>query len=93
MYINVCIQTQVYAQNEELRTQLEQSKRQEFCLQRQISIAEQKFSKLHEMYDKLHGSENLESQLKVMQRKMQNVKSEFGSIDIIKLHWTEEVCV
>ena len=80
----------MYGQNEELRSQLEESKRIESFLQDQISKAELKFSNLHEKYDKLSG-EDIEAQLKTMQRKVFDVKSEFSSIDIIKLHWSEEV--
>ena len=90
MYIVTYIQTQVYAQNEGLRSQLEESKRIESFLQDQISKVELKFSNLRENYDKLSG-EDIEAQLKIMQRKMFEVKSEFSSIDVIKLNWSEEV--
>ena len=90
LYIATYIQTQVYAQNEELRSQLEESKRIESFLQDQISKVELKFSNLRENYDKLSG-EDIEAQLKIMQRRMFDVKSEFSSIDVIKLHWIEEV--
>ena len=52
-YVHHCIQTQVFAQNEELRTQLKGSKRNENFLQEQISKAEQKLSDLHASYDEL----------------------------------------
>ena len=84
------VQTQVYAQNEELRSQLEESKRIESFLRDQINKAELKFSNLRENYDKL-SVEGIEAQLKIMQRKMFDVKSEFRSIDVINLHWSEEV--
>ena len=35
----------------------------------------------------------METQLKIMQSKMQDVKSEFVNIDIIKMHYTEEVAI
>ena len=93
MYINVYILThvQVYAQNDQLRTQLEQSKQIESLLREQISKAEQKVSYLHESYDKQYGGEDIEIQLKMLQRKLLDVKNEFCSIEVIKLHWTEEV--
>ena len=84
------VQTQVYAQNEELRSQLEESKRIESFLQDQISKVQLKFSNVCENYDKLSG-EDIEAQLKIMQRRMFEVKGEFSSIDVIKLHWSEEV--
>ena len=90
MYIATYVQTQVYAQNEELWSQLEESKRIESFLQDQLSKVELKFSNLCENYDKLSG-EYIEAQLKIMQRKMFDVKSEFSSIDVINLHWSEEV--
>ena len=90
MYIATYVQTQVYAQNEELRSQLEESKRIESFLQGQISKVELKFSNLRENYDKLSG-EDIEAQLKIMQRKMFEMKSEFSNSDVIKLHWSEEV--
>ena len=93
MYVYQCtsILTQVYAQNDQLRTQLEQSKRIEKLLREQINKAEQKVSDLLERYDKQNTGEDIESQLKMMQRKMLDVKNEFGSIDVIKQHWTGEV--
>ena len=90
MYIATYVQTQVYAQNEELRSQVEESKRIESFLQDQISKVELKFSNLRENYDKLSG-EDIEAQLKIMQRRMFDVKNEFSSIDVIKLHWSDEV--
>ena len=90
MHIATYIQTQVYAQNEGLRSQLEESKRIECFLQDQISKVELKLSNLHKNYDKLSG-EDIEAQLKIIQRKMFDVKSEFSSIDVIKLQWSEEV--
>ena len=91
MYIIINIHTQVYAQNDQLWTQLEESKRIETLLQEQIRKFEQKVSDLHENYDQQPGSEEIETQLKIIQRKMFDVKSEFASIDLIKLHWSEEV--
>ena len=84
------VQTQVYAQNEELRSQLQERERFQSCLQDQISKAELKFSDLREIYDKLTG-EDIEAQLKIIQRKMFEVKSEFSSNDVIKLHSSEEI--
>ena len=95
-YVHHCIQTQVYAQNEELRTQLEGSKRNENLLQEQISKAEQKLSDLHASYDDLQmltSGEEMKTQLSVVQRKMQDVKNEFSSIDIIKMHYAEKVMI
>ena len=95
-YVHHCIQTQVFAQNEELRTQLKGSKRNENFLQEQISKAEQKLSDLHASYDELQmltSGEEMKSQLSFMQRKMQDVKSEFCSIDVIKMHYAEKVMI
>ena len=39
----------------------------------------------------LTSGEEISTQLDVMQRKMQDVKSDFGSIDVIKMHYTKEV--
>ena len=78
-----------------LRTQLNESKRMENLLQEQIDHTQKKLSDLHENYDELKtlsSSEDLETQLSIMQRKLSDVKSEFGSIDIIKMHYTEEAC-
>ena len=88
--------TQVYAQNEELRTQLKESKRNENFLQEQISKAEQKLSDLHASYDELQmftSGKEMKTQLSVTQRKMQDVKSEFSSIDVIKMHYAEKVMI
>ena len=49
---------------------------------------------MHENYDKLKtlsSSEDLETQLSNIQSKMCDVRSEFGSIDIIKMYYIEEV--
>ena len=83
--------SQVYAQNDELRTQLEESKRIENLLQEQISKAEQKVSDLHEKYKKQSRDEEIETQLKILERQIADVKSEFDKIDVIKLHRTEKV--
>ena len=56
-----------------------------------MNKAESKLSDLHENYNKLSGDEDMETQLKIMESKMQDVKSEFVSIDVIKMHFTEEV--
>ena len=82
------IHMQVYDQNESLRTQLKESKRTENLLQEQVDKAQKKLSDLHELKT-LSSSEDLETQLSIMQRKMSDVKSEFGSIDTIKMHFTE----
>ena len=86
--------TQVYAQNQELQTELEESKRIEKVLLEHINKAEQKLSDLHEDYDKLKvlsGTEELETQINLLRRKFNDVKSEFGGIDVIKIHCIEEV--
>lgn len=80
----------MYAQNYELRTQLKESKRNEEVLQEQINKAEQKLSDLHELKIFSSGKE-IETQLSIMRRKMNDVKSEFGSIDVIKMHCIGEV--
>ena len=85
-----CTRTQVYAPNEELRTQLEERKRNESLLQEQISKAEQ-LSILQDYYEKLSSDEYMETQLNIMEIKLHDVKSKFGSIDEIKMIWTEEV--
>ena len=87
--INIC--TQVYAKNDQLWTQLEESKRIETLLREQIRKFEKEVSDAHENYDQQPGGEEIETQLKVIQRKLFDVKSEFASIDLIKLHWSEEV--
>ena len=95
-YVHHCIQTQVYAQNEELQTQLEGSKRNENFLQEQINKAEQKLSDLHRSYDELQmltSGEEMKTQLSVTQRKMQDVKNEFSSMDVIKMHYAEKVMI
>ena len=94
MYVHHCIQIQVYGQNEELRTQLKESKRNESFLQEQISKAEQKLYDLQISNDELRmltSGEEIKTQLGVTQRKMEDVKSDFGSIDVIKMHYTKEV--
>ena len=90
---NVCILThvQAYTQIDQLRTQLEQNKRTESLLWEQISKAKQKVSDLHESYDKQYAGEDIETQLKIIQRKMLDVKNEFVSIEVTKLHWSDEV--
>ena len=82
------VRIQVYEQNESLRTQLKESKRIENLLQEQIDKAQKKLSDLHELKT-LSNSKDLETQLSIMQRKMSDVKSEFGSIDVIKMHYIE----
>ena len=42
---------------------------------------------------KLTGGEEIKSQLSAMQRKIQDIKDEFGSIDVIKMHYTEKVMI
>ena len=88
--------TQVYAQNQELRTQLKESKRNEEILLEQINKAKQKMSDLHKDYNELKvlsSGKEIETQLSIMRRKMNDVKSEFGNIDVIKIHCIEEVKV
>ena len=82
------VRIQVYEQNQSLRTQLKESKRTENLLQEQIDKAQKKLSDLHELKT-LSSSKDLETQLSIMQRKMSDVKSEFGSIDVIKMHYIE----
>ena len=97
MYIYVCTSLyaiQVYGQNEELRTQLKESKKSESFLQERISKAEQKLSDLQISYDELRmftSGEEIKTELDVLQRKMQDVKSDYGSIGVIKMHYTKEV--
>ena len=94
MYVHHCIQIQVYGQNEELKTQLKESKRNESFLQEQISKAQQKLSDLQISYDELRmlsSGEEIKTQFGVIQRKMEDVKSDFASIDVIKMHYTKEV--
>lgn len=105
MYVRNCISTQVYAQNQELRVQLKESKQNEIFLQEQIRREEQRLSELHEKYDKLKSYfsgeeietqlsiEEIETQLSVMQRKMHDVKSKFSNIDVIKMHCIKEVMI
>ena len=82
------------SQNEELRTQLKESKAFEKALQQQISTAEEKFLEVNQQYEKLKvfsNAKEVEDQLSSMQRKMINVKSSFGNIDVMKIKYTEEV--
>jgi len=84
----------VNAQKEELQTQLKESKTYEKALQEQIKRAEDKYLELYQTHEKLKmfpNSEEMESQLNTMQRKMVDVKSAFGCIDIIKIQRIEEV--
>jgi len=84
----------VNAQKEELRTQLKESKTYEKALQEQINKAKDKYLDLYQAHEKLKmysNSEEIESQLNIMQRKMVDVKSAFGCIDIIKIQCIEEV--
>ena len=83
-----------YSQNENLRNQLRESERNEKILLEQVNKAEQKLSVLHENYEKLKAvcsSEDIEIQLSTMKRKFYDVKSKFGSIGVIKMHYTKEV--
>ena len=94
MYISTYNDYYVYSQNEKLRNQLRESKRNEKVLLEQVNKAEQKLSALHENYEKLKavcGSEEIESQLSTTKRKFNDVKSKFGSIGVIKMHYTKEV--
>ena len=90
-YIHHCTHTQVYAQNEELRTQLEKSTRNESLLQEQICKAELKLSILQDYCNKLSGGEHMETQPKIKESKLHDVKSEFSGTDEVKMTWTEEV--
>jgi len=84
----------VNAQNEGLRTQLKESKTYEKALQEQINRAKEKYLDLYQTHEKLKmfsNSEEMESLLNIMQRKMVDVKSAFGYIDIIKIQCIEEV--
>ena len=92
MYVYIIIQ--LHAQNGELQAELRESKRIENLLLEQMDKGKQKLSELQENYDKLKmlsSSEEIESQLSIMQSKMRNVKSELGSIDVIKMHCTVQV--
>ena len=91
-YIHHCTHTQVYAQIEELQTQLEKSKRNESLLQEEICKAELKFSILQDYCNKLSGEEHMETQLKIKESKQHDVKSEFSGTDEVKMAWTEQVC-
>ena len=96
IYVRTSLYTQVYVQNEELRTQLEGSKRNENFLQEQISKAKQQLSDLHRSYDELQmltSGEEIKTQLSVTQRKMQDVRSEFRSIDVIQMHYAKKVMI
>ena len=81
----------MYAQNDELRTQLKESKRNEKFLQERVEKVEQKLSDLHENL-KLLSSEETETHINVMQRKICDLKSAFCNIELIKMHCTEKVC-
>lgn len=90
----IILLTQVYAQNEELRTQLTESKRIENVLLEHMNKAENKLSILHEDYHKLKvlfNAEELNTQINILRRKFNDVKSELGSIDVIKVNCIEEV--
>ena len=85
---------QVNLQNEELRTQLKESKTYEKALQEQISKAEEKYLDLYQTHEKLKvfsNGEEMETQLNSIQSKMVDVKSAFGCIDIIKIQSVKEV--
>ena len=41
----------------------------------------------------LTSGEEMKTQLSVTQRKVQNVKSEFSNIDVIKIHYAEKVMI
>ena len=71
-----------------------ESKKFENALQEQISKAEEKYLDLHQMYEKvklLSDGEEMEAQLSSLQKRMINVKSAFGCIDVIKTQCIEEV--
>ena len=71
-----------------------ESKRNEGFLQGRISKAEQKLYDLQISNDELRmltSGEEIKTQLGVTQRKMEDVKSDFASIDVIKMHYTKEV--
>ena len=90
MYIYI----QVNSQNAELQTQLKEKETYEKALQQQISKTEEKYSEVNEMYEKLKmvsNAKEVEDQLCITQRKMANVKAEFGFIDVIKIKYIEEV--
>ena len=63
-------------------------------LQQQISKAEEKYSEVNSKFEKLKMFSNIkemENQLSDVQRKMADVKSAFGYIDVIKMKCIEEV--
>ena len=41
----------------------------------------------------LTSGKEIKTQFNVMQRKMQDVKNEFGSINVIKMHYDEKVMI
>ena len=66
----------------------------EKVLQQQISKAEEKYSEVISKFEKLKMFSNIkemENQLSDVQRKMVDVKSAFGYIDVIKIKYIEEV--
>ena len=82
------------SQNEELRTQLKESRTFEKASQQQITTVEEKFLQVNQQLEKLKmfpDATKVEDQLSSMQRKMTNVKSAFGRIDVIKIKYMEEV--
>ena len=82
------------SQNEVLQTQLKESKTYEKALQQQISKAEEKYLEVNEMYEKLEmfcNAKQVEDQLSSMQRKLNDIKSNFGYVDVIKMKYIEEV--
>ena len=77
-----------------MRTQLKESKSFENILQEQISQAKEKYKGLYEEYEKvkvLSSGEEVEAELRSLQRKMVDVKDAFGSIDVLKLQFIEKV--
>ena len=86
--------TQVKSQNEKLRAQLKEKEIYEKVLQQQISKAEEKYSEVNSKFEKLKMFSNIkemENQLSDVLRKMVDVKSAFGYIDIVKMKYIKEV--
>ena len=78
----------------ELRTQLIERKISEKVLQQQKNKAEEKYSDLYQMYEKLRmfsDGKEMEAQLSSLKSRMHDVKAEFGRIDVIKIQCIEEV--
>ena len=92
LYLN--IYSQIKSQNYNLRARLKERETYEKVLQQQISKAEEKYSDLNLKYENLKMVSNvkqMEHQFSRMLRKIADVKSAFGCIDLIKIKYIEEV--